>query len=161
MSGLYGKHAKYLIEFQEKQKELSVLSEECIGKTENMCIHVYKQETRKVEGEPENAYIEVYNNKSKNKATKMIRLVIGEPYYRDHTGQQPLWNNMNAKDKKELNNLLNSPSCSKLYKGKTVFQAALDYYNIDPNLPVTDYTNMIPEPSSNQKKKDKDSKKKK
>lgn len=159
MSGVYGKLARRLAEVQTQQKELSVLSEECIGRTENMCIHVYQQETRKLKGDPENAYMEVYNNKAKNKATKMIRLVIGAPYYRDHSGQQPLWDDMNSKEKKELKELLNSPTVSKHYTGKTVFQAALSYYNIDPNLPVTDYTNMIAEPSSNQKKKDSKTKK--
>lgn len=157
--GIYGQFAKRLCESNlNLLNQPVILSEDCIGANNNMSVYVYKQDTRMLNGNPENAYMEVYNNKNMTKATKMIRLVIGKPYYRDHTGQKPLWN-MKSADIKSLNKLMNSASNNKKYQGKTVFQAALDFYQIDPNLPVTDYTNMKPEPSSNQKKKD--SKKKK
>lgn len=156
-----GYYGYFLENFKKKYPDrVNIVTEVCIGFNQDMCAYTYKQETRKLEGDPENAYIEIYNSNNKRKATKMVRLLIGEPYYRDHKDQQPLWK-MNAKEIKELNDFLNSDSNVEKYKGKTVFQAALDFYNIDPNLPVTDYTNMKLEPSSSQKKKDKDSKKKK
>lgn len=142
-------------------EDIQSIQENCIGKGNGMSAYVYKQETRELKGNPDNAYIEVYNNESQRRATKMIRLVVGQPYYRDHSGQKPLWK-MNKNEVKALKSFLSSDSTEKEFEGYTVFGAALKFYEIDPSVSMPDYTNMKLEPSAKEKKKEQeDSKKKK
>lgn len=93
--------------------------------------------------------------KSFKKASKIIRIRVGYPWITTHNSKKENWS-MNGEEKKELQELLNSPTemNKEGYEGLTVYQSILKYYNIPLTWPMPDFTTIKPEPSKKEKEKE-------
>ena len=109
-----------------------------VYRSSKYCVQVAVNPDSKRKGNP---YFKFYNAVSRDKATKVIRILFRKPDYVIHTDSKKIWK-LNSSDKKLLMKILNEPSS--YYKNVNTWNAAKFDWNresLEENFYIEDYLN--------------------